>query len=69
MNEFSERVKELRLEKGETRKQLAQSLNVLERTVCFWELGQRECGFDMLILIAKHFGVSVDYLLGVTNAF
>ena len=67
MNKFSERIKELRLECGETRKQLAKNLNVLERTVCFWELGQRECGFDMLISIAKHFNVSVDYLLGVEN--
>lgn len=64
MNKFSIHLKELRLEKNETRKELAEILNVSERTISYWELGQRECGFDMLILISKHFNVSIDYLLG-----
>ena len=64
MNKFSERLKELRIEKGLSRKELAEKLFVSERLISFWENSQRECGFDMLIKIATLFDVSIDYLLG-----
>lgn len=67
MNKFSERVKELRIEKGLTRKQLAEQLFVSERLISFWENGQRECSFDMLIKIANIFNTSIDYLLGKSS--
>ncbi|MBQ8444317.1 MAG: helix-turn-helix transcriptional regulator [Clostridia bacterium] len=67
MNLFSKRIRELRIEKGLTRKQLANSLLVSERLISFWENGQRECGFDMLIKISNIFEVSIDYLLGKTD--
>lgn len=67
MNKFSERVKELRIEKGLTRKQLAEQLFVSERLISFWENGQRECNFDMLIKIADIFNTSIDYLLGKSS--
>ena len=64
MNKFSERVKELRLERGLSRKELAEQLFVSVRLISFWENGQRECNFDMLIKISSLFSVSIDYLLG-----
>lgn len=67
MNKFSERLRELRLEKGLTRKNLAEMLFVSERLICFWENGQRECNFDMLIKISNLFNVSIDFLLGKTQ--
>lgn len=67
MNKFSERLKELRLELGLSRKCLADLLFVNVRTISYWELGQRECNLDQLIKLAKVFNVSVDYLLGVDN--
>lgn len=67
MNKFSERLKELRLEFGLSRKCLADLLFVNVRTISYWELGQRECNLDQLIKLAKVFNVSVDYLLGVDN--
>lgn len=67
MNSFKERIKELRQEKGISRKQLAQKLFVSERLISYWENGKRECDFDMLISLSKFFQVSVDYLLGVEN--
>ncbi len=63
MNIFSERLSELRAEKNLTRKQLAEELNVSVRSISYWENGQRECDFDMLIKIADTFDVSIDYLL------
>lgn len=67
MNKFSERIRELRLEKRLSRKQLAEALFVSERLISYWENGKRECDFEMLIKIASYFKVSIDYLLGYTN--
>ena len=53
-NKFSEQLNGLRIENNFSRVQL----------VSYWENGQRECDFDMLIKIADLFSVSVDYLLG-----
>ena len=69
MNKFSERIKELRIERGLSRTELAKQLNTLMRTVAYWETGERECSFDTLIAIAEFFEVSVDYLLGVKDFF
>ena len=66
-NIFGKRLNELRLEKKMSRKDLAKTLFVSERLVCYWENGSRECNFDMLITLAKIFGVTSDYLLGLEN--
>ena len=63
-NTFSEQLYALRIEHNLSRTQLAEKLNVSVRLVSYWEKGQRECGFDMLIEIADLFSVSLDYLLG-----
>ena len=63
-NKFSEQLNGLRLENNISREQLAKELNVSVRLISYWENGQRECDFDMLIKIANLFSVSVDYLLG-----
>ena len=52
MNKFAERLYELRTGMGLTRKQFAEKCQTLERNISYWELGQRECNFDMLIKIA-----------------
>lgn len=63
-NKFAERLRELRTEKNMARSELALKLNVSTRLVSYWENGERECGFDMLIKIAEFFAVSIDFLLG-----
>ncbi len=63
-NKFAEMLGELRIEHNFTRAQLAEKLNVSIRLISYWENGQRECDFDMLIKIADIFSVSIDYLLG-----
>ena len=64
MNRFAEQLVLLRTESSLSRVQLAEKLNVSVRLISYWENGQRECDFDMLIKIADLFTVSVDYLLG-----
>ncbi len=63
-NQFGEQLKGLRTENNLSRAQLAEKLNVSVRLISYWENGERECGFDMLITLAELFCVSVDYLLG-----
>ena len=64
MIKFPERLRELRIEKNMSRKDLADLLYVNLRTISYWELGQRECNLEQLANIAQIFGVSTDYLLG-----
>ena len=67
MNKFAERLREARLGMGFSRKELAERCGTLERNLSYWELGQRECDFDMLIKLAIALDVSVDYLIGKTD--
>lgn len=66
-NKFSEQLKCLRIENNLTRTELAEKLGVSTRLISYWENGQRECDFDMLIKISSIFSVSIDYLLGKTD--
>ena len=66
-NKFSEQLNGLRIENNLSRIQLAEKLNVSVRLISYWENGQRECDFNMLIKIANLFSVSIDYLLGRTE--
>ena len=63
-HKFFEQLITLRMENNLSRAQLAEKLNVSVRLISYWEAGQRECDFDMLIKIADLFSVSLDYLLG-----
>ena len=63
-NIFAEQLSSLRVEQNLSRAQLAERLNVSVRLISYWENGERECDFDMLIKIADLFSVSIDYLLG-----
>ncbi|HIR66694.1 MAG TPA: helix-turn-helix transcriptional regulator [Candidatus Coproplasma avicola] len=67
MNRFAERLRELRLDSGMSRKQLAEACRTFERNISYWELGQRECNFDMLIKLANALNTTTDYLLGRTD--
>ena len=67
MIKFPERLRELRIEKNMSRKDLADLLYVNLRTISYWELGQRECNLEQLVNIAQIFGVSTDYLLGLED--
>lgn len=67
VNKFAERLKEARLEMGLSRRELAARCGTIERNLSYWELGRRECDFDMLIKLATALDVSVDYLIGKTD--
>jgi len=57
-------IKELRKAKGETQADLAKALNVHQTAVSQWEKGRTTPDVELLPIIAEHFGVSIDFLLG-----
>lgn len=58
------RLKELRLSRGLLQSDIAKVINKSERTVGFYETGERDMGTETLGVLADFFGVSVDYILG-----
>lgn len=67
MEKFCCRIKELRLEKGFTQKELARKLNTTNSAVCDWEKGRTQPDLQTLASIATLFDVSADYLLGLSD--
>ena len=67
MNKFSERLKELRLEKNLTQSELAQETGISQAGIAKWETGDRNPSVDCLIILAKFFGVTIDYLVGLED--
>lgn len=63
-NEFANRIKELRKNKGYTQKELARLLNIGQTTVANYEQGTRVPDMEKLNNIADLFEVTLDYLLG-----
>ena len=61
------RIKELRKSRGISQVRMAIDLHTTQNTISRYENGEREPGIKELISISKYFGVSVDYLLGLTD--
>ena len=63
---FSIRLKELRMNRGLSQRELAVIFKVSTGTVGNWEVGTREPDFNTLVNLAEFFNVSTDYLLGAS---
>lgn len=68
MNEtVGERIRRLRKERGLSGAKVAKSIRMSESHVMHVERGENEPGLFMTAEIAKLFGVSLDYLAGLTD--
>lgn len=65
---IGDRIKQLRKEKGITQEELAKATGISRVTLGFYERNDNPPPVDTLCAIAKYFGVSTDYLLGLTDA-
>ena len=65
---YYERLKELRKERKETQAQTAEATGILTRQYQRYESGENEPTFKDLCAFADHFGVTLDYLAGRTDA-
>lgn len=61
------RLKDLREDADLSQQVLADYLNIKPNTYSQYENGQRQLPLDALIKLAKYYGVSTDYILGLTN--
>ena len=66
---LQERMRELRKERKETQRQVADAIGVTDRQYQRFETGVNLPGFENLVGIADHFGVSLDYLAGRSDRF
>lgn len=61
------RIKDLREDRDLTQKEIATYLHVKQNTYSQYENGQRQLPIECLIALAKFYGVSTDYILGLTS--
>lgn len=67
MKDFPKKIKDLRLEKELTQTELAKKINVSQAAIAKWETGDRTPTVDCIIILAKFFEVTTDYLLGLED--
>ncbi len=63
-----ERIRHLREDSDLSQKEIAGILSVAQTTYSDYELGKLNIPIPILIRLARHYGTSVDYLLGLTDA-
>lgn len=67
MNKFVLRLNELIVESGKTQNQISSDLRISKQKLSKWKTGYNEPNIDEIIMIANYFGITTDYLLGVTD--
>lgn len=61
------RIRDLREDKDLSQKKLAEILNISQSTYSRYESGYLDVPSEVLIALSSFYGVSVDYILGLTD--
>lgn len=64
---FKKRLRLLRKKYGVTQQTLADALNLSSSTIGMYEQGRRDPDTETICALAKFFGVTTDYLLGISE--
>ena len=64
---YAERIRALREDCDKTQAEIAKLLKVGQRTYCDYELGKTRIPVDSLIVLAKLYNVSMDYICGLSD--
>ena len=67
MDKLSKRIKQLRIENNVTLIQLAKDTNISKSALNNYELGLQIPSAQVIVVLAKYFNVSSDYLLGLKD--
>lgn len=62
-----QRIRDLREDSDLTQEKVAKVLNMSQQGYSKYETGENDIPTAILIALARYYGVSVDYLLGLTN--
>lgn len=64
---YSSRLRRLRTEHHQSQKEIAALLGVSQKTYSDYERGRIHIPVRYLLILARYYDVSVDYISGVTN--
>lgn len=64
---YNERIRELREDNFLTQQKIANLLHIGQRTYADYESGKTRIPVDSLLILAKHYDVSLDYITGASN--
>ncbi len=64
---FATILSRLRKERGISQKNAANDLGISQALLSHYEKGIRECGLDFVVKCSEYYGVTTDYLLGVSE--
>lgn len=67
MKIFSERLCKLRKERGLSQSTVARAIGVSMGIICYWETNKSEPTATNVVKLARYFGVTSDYLLGLSD--
>ena len=65
---YYQRIRDLREDADLKQKDLAAVLSMSIQQYSLYEKGDREIPFHHVITLAKYYGVSIDYIAGLTNS-
>lgn len=63
LNNLAENLKELRKERKEKQREIAEKLNLSQDQYAKYERDEREPSLDVLIKLSDHFNITVDELI------
>lgn len=64
---YNERIREIREDNSLTQQKIANLLHIGQRTYADYESGKTRIPLDNLIILAKFYNVSMDYISGVSD--
>ena len=64
---YNERIRELREDNRYTQQNIADILHIGQRTYADYESGKTRIPVDSLLILAKYYNVSMDYISGASN--
>lgn len=64
---YNERIREIREDNSLTQQKVADLLSVGQRTYADYESGKTRIPVDNLLILAKFYNVSMDYITGASN--
>ena len=67
MEIFAQRLREVRVAVGESQADLAEALGVKATQVSEMESGKKGTTLERLVVLCRHYHVSADYLLGLSD--
>lgn len=64
---YNERIREIREDNSLTQQEIADLLHIGQRTYADYESGKTRIPVDNLLILAKFYDVSLDYITGASN--